>query len=237
MTDAVYPVPEEWARKALIDADRYAAMYRELVEDPESFWRREAQRIDWIRPFTKVKETSFDEADFGIRWFADGTLNLSANCLDRHLADARRHRPRSSGSPTIRPKQGRTISYRRAAPPGLPLRQCAQGQWRQARRPRHHLHADGARGGGGDAGLRADRGDPFGGVRRLLARSAGRPDPGLRQHDRRHRRRGPARWQADPAQGQCRRGAAPLHVVRPGDRPQAHRQAGADAGWTRRRLG
>jgi acetyl-CoA synthetase len=87
MTDAVYPVPEEWAKQALIDADRYAAMYRESVDDPEGFWRREAQRIDWIRPFTTIKETSFHEADFGIRWFADGTLNLAANCLDRHIAE------------------------------------------------------------------------------------------------------------------------------------------------------
>jgi acetyl-CoA synthetase len=87
MTQAVYPVPEEWAQKALIDEHRYEAMYRESVEDPDGFWRREAQRIDWIKPFTRVKETSFDEADFGIGWFADGTLNLSANCLDRHLAE------------------------------------------------------------------------------------------------------------------------------------------------------
>jgi acetyl-CoA synthetase len=87
MTDALYPVPPEWAEKALIDADRYAQMYRESVEDPEGFWRREAQRIDWIKPFATVKETSFHEEDFGIRWFADGTLNLSANCLDRHLAE------------------------------------------------------------------------------------------------------------------------------------------------------
>src|SRR5436190_602982 len=81
MTDEVYPVPREWAERALVSADRYAEMYRESVEDPDSFWRREARRIDWIKPFTKVKETSFHEADFGIKWFADGTLNLSANCL------------------------------------------------------------------------------------------------------------------------------------------------------------
>jgi acetyl-CoA synthetase len=87
MTQAVYPVPDEWAEKALIDADRYEAMYRESVEDPDTFWRREAQRIDWMKPFTTVKDTSFHEADFGIRWFADGTLNLSANCLDRNLAE------------------------------------------------------------------------------------------------------------------------------------------------------
>ena len=86
MGDVVYPVPAEWAASALIDEERYFAMYRRSVDEPEAFWRDEAQRIDWITPFTKVRNTSFHEADFGIRWFEDGTLNLSANCLDRHLA-------------------------------------------------------------------------------------------------------------------------------------------------------
>jgi len=87
MSQAVYPVPPQWAKNARIDEDRYQDMYRRSVEDAEGFWREEAARIDWIKPFTTVKETSFHEADFGIRWFGDGTLNLSANCLDRHLAD------------------------------------------------------------------------------------------------------------------------------------------------------
>ena len=87
MSDAIYPVPAAWAEGALIDAARYQAMYARSVAEPEAFWREEAQRIEWIRPFTKVKNTSFHEADFGIRWFEDGTLNLAANCLDRHLAE------------------------------------------------------------------------------------------------------------------------------------------------------
>jgi acetyl-CoA synthetase len=87
MGEAIYPVPEEWARDAAVDADRYATLYRRSIDDPDGFWRDEARRIDWIRPFTTVDESSFHEADFGIRWFADGTLNLSANCLDRHLAE------------------------------------------------------------------------------------------------------------------------------------------------------
>ena len=82
----VYPIPAEWAATALIDAARYDEMYCRSIDDPDGFWRAEAKRIDWIKPFSIVKECSFDEADFGIRWFADGTLNLSANCLDRHLA-------------------------------------------------------------------------------------------------------------------------------------------------------
>ena len=80
-----HPVPAEWAEKAIINADRYAQKYRASIDDPEGFWREEAGRVDWIKPFTKVKDTSFDEDDFHIRWFEDGTLNLSANCLDRHL--------------------------------------------------------------------------------------------------------------------------------------------------------
>ena len=111
MTQAVYPVPEEWAQKALIDANRYEAMYRESVEDPETFWRREAQRIDWIKSFTRVKETSFNEADFGIRWFADGTLNLSANCLDRHLAE-RSDTVAILWEPDDPAEPGRSITYR-----------------------------------------------------------------------------------------------------------------------------
>ena len=80
-----YPVPDNWAQKAKINNQTYLALYAQSLEDPDGFWRHEAGRIDWIKPFTKVKDTSFHEADFGIKWFEDGSLNLSANCLDRHL--------------------------------------------------------------------------------------------------------------------------------------------------------
>jgi acetyl-CoA synthetase len=87
MVEAVYPVPADWARNALVDEARYEEMYRRSIDNPEGFWREEAQRIDWIKPFSVVKQTSFHEADFGISWFSDGTLNLAANCLDRHLVE------------------------------------------------------------------------------------------------------------------------------------------------------
>jgi len=83
----VHPVPAEWAKRAYVDAAGYAEKYRRSIEEPEAFWREESGRIDWIRPWTQLSECSFDEADFGIKWFADGTLNVSANCLDRHLAE------------------------------------------------------------------------------------------------------------------------------------------------------
>ncbi|MET0238482.1 MAG: acetate--CoA ligase [Sphingobium sp.] len=82
-----YPVPAEWAARATITTERYAEMYARSVAAPAGFWAEEAKRLDWITPFTKVKETSFHEADFGIKWFEDGVLNVSANCLDRHLAE------------------------------------------------------------------------------------------------------------------------------------------------------
>ncbi|MBU6269263.1 MAG: acetate--CoA ligase [Sphingomonadales bacterium] len=87
MGETVYPVPSAWAEGALIDAAGYAEKYRRSIEESDAFWREEAARIDWIRPFTQVSQSSFAAADFGIRWFGDGTLNLAANCLDRHLAE------------------------------------------------------------------------------------------------------------------------------------------------------
>jgi acetyl-CoA synthetase len=83
----IHPVPSEWAERAYVDAAGYAEKYRRSLEEPEAFWREETARLDWIKPWTHVSKTSFDEADFGIEWFADGTLNVSANCLDRHLAE------------------------------------------------------------------------------------------------------------------------------------------------------
>ncbi|HEX8445259.1 MAG TPA: AMP-binding protein, partial [Sphingomonas sp.] len=84
---AIHDVPKAWADTALIDAETYARYYAEAARDPNGFWSREAQRIDWITPFHAVKDTSFAEADFRINWFADGQLNVAANCLDRHLAE------------------------------------------------------------------------------------------------------------------------------------------------------
>ncbi|MCY4335163.1 MAG: acetate--CoA ligase [Litoreibacter sp.] len=69
----------------IVNANEYAAMYASSVEDPDAFWAEQAQRVSWIRPFTKVKNTSFEPGNIDIRWFEDGTLNVSANCIDRHL--------------------------------------------------------------------------------------------------------------------------------------------------------
>jgi acetyl-CoA synthetase len=81
----VYPVPESRRQTAGIDAARYAEMYRQSLETPDDFWRGEAKRLDWIKPFTQIEDVSWDKNDLHIRWFADGELNASANCIDRHL--------------------------------------------------------------------------------------------------------------------------------------------------------
>ena len=85
MSEIVIPVREEWKRRAYIDDAQYEAMYRKSVADPEGFWAGEGRKLEWIKPFTAVKDVSFDAKDLHIRWFYDGTLNVSANCLDRHL--------------------------------------------------------------------------------------------------------------------------------------------------------
>ncbi|QLC72114.1 acetate--CoA ligase [Pseudomonas sp. LPB0260] len=84
---SLYPVCPEAAARSLTDEATYKAMYQQSVSNPDGFWREQAQRLDWIKPFTRVKQTSFDEHNVDIKWFADGTLNVSHNCLDRHLAE------------------------------------------------------------------------------------------------------------------------------------------------------
>ncbi|EPN5006052.1 acetate--CoA ligase [Vibrio parahaemolyticus] len=83
----VYPVKENIKTHTHADNDTYLAMYQQSVTDPEGFWNEHGKIVDWIKPFTKVKSTSFDTGHVDIRWFEDGTLNVSANCIDRHLAE------------------------------------------------------------------------------------------------------------------------------------------------------
>ncbi|HET7210131.1 MAG TPA: acetate--CoA ligase [Methyloceanibacter sp.] len=81
----VVKVPKKWKERAFIDKDAYEKLYRRSVEKPDKFWGKEGKRIDWIKPYTRVKDCSFAYPDVSIRWFEDGTLNVAANCIDRHL--------------------------------------------------------------------------------------------------------------------------------------------------------
>ena len=82
----VNPVSDEWAKTAHIDNDKYLEMYRQSVEDPDGFWGEHGKRVDWIKPYTTVKNTSYDYDNVSIKWYEDGTLNVCANCVDRHVA-------------------------------------------------------------------------------------------------------------------------------------------------------
>jgi len=81
----LFPVPDAVAKNAWADNARYREMYKQSVDDPAAFWAEQGKRIDWFKPYTKVKDTSYDPHDVHIRWFYDGTLNAAHNCLDRHM--------------------------------------------------------------------------------------------------------------------------------------------------------
>ena len=84
--EKIYSIPDDLATSAWVNKQSYQSMYQTSVEDNVGFWAKHGQRIDWIKPFTKVKSSNFDLGSVDIKWFEDGTLNISANCIDRHLA-------------------------------------------------------------------------------------------------------------------------------------------------------
>ncbi len=86
MSQKIYPVPEKFAAQTRVTRADYERLYAESIEAPEEFWRRMGKRLDWIKPYSAIKDVSFDQRDLHIRWFYDGQLNVAANCLDRHLA-------------------------------------------------------------------------------------------------------------------------------------------------------
>ncbi len=147
----VIPVPPEWAKKAYVDDVKYRAMHASALADPEAFWGVHGQRLDWIKPYTKVKDTSFNEADFRIRWYWDGVLNVSSNCIDRHLET------RGEQVAIIwegdDPHQSRHISYRELHDEVCRFANVLKIARRQEGRSRHHLHADDPGSGVRDARL------------------------------------------------------------------------------------
>ena len=86
MTDKIYPPSPEFAAASHADAATYKAMYDASIADPVAFWKEHGQRIDWMKPYTKVKDVNYDFGSVSIKWYDDGTLNVAANCIDRHLA-------------------------------------------------------------------------------------------------------------------------------------------------------
>jgi acetyl-CoA synthetase len=81
-----FPVPDAWASRAWADDAKYQEMYQRSIDDPDGFWSEQGQRLEWIKPFTRVSDASYDADDLHVKWYYDGVLNASANCIDRHLA-------------------------------------------------------------------------------------------------------------------------------------------------------
>ena len=83
--EPIFRVTPKWARKAYVDKKEYEKKYKLSIKDNEGFWKKEGKRIEWIKPYTKIKDVKYSKTDVKIKWFYDGTLNASANCIDRHL--------------------------------------------------------------------------------------------------------------------------------------------------------
>ena len=81
----IHPVSEEAKKRTKIDAQKYESLYSDSIQNPESFWAEQGKRLSWVKPYTKIKNVSFASADLHIKWYEDGVLNASENCLDRHL--------------------------------------------------------------------------------------------------------------------------------------------------------
>jgi len=83
--EAIFKVSKKWANKAYVNKNGYEKKYKLSIKKNEDFWKKEGKRITWIKPYKKIKDTKYSKTDVKIKWFYDGTLNASANCIDRHL--------------------------------------------------------------------------------------------------------------------------------------------------------
>ena len=77
-------IKSDWQKKALVNKKQYEKKYNDSIKHNEDFWKKEGKRINWIKPYTKIKDVKYSKTDVNIKWYYDGTLNASANCIDRH---------------------------------------------------------------------------------------------------------------------------------------------------------
>ncbi len=186
MPEKIYPVPDTWKKNARIDAAAYDALYARARQDPDGFWAEQAQRIDWIAPFSRVKHRASTAITSRSNGSRTATINVAMNCLDRHL-------PTRADQTAIiwegdDPALAATSPMRELHEMSAVSPTCSRSMRRQEGRPRHHLSADDPGGGLRHAGLRAHRRRPFRRLWRLFARRARRriEDCGFRcDHHRR----------------------------------------------------
>jgi non-ribosomal peptide synthetase component F len=231
MSESIHPVPAHFASD--IGPQELKRLHETAARDPDAFWLDQAQRLDWSRFPNQAGDSSFHEADFRIRWYADGELNLSVNCLDRHLAT------RGDRTALIfeadEPGQGRTLTCRELYEETcrfanlLKQRGVGRGDRVMIYMP---MIPEAAAAMLACARIGAIHSVVFG---RFLTRQPGGPDRGLRRQLRHHRGRGAARGQGDPAQGQCRQGACAARRCN-GYRRDPHRHGRSHEGRARYRL-
>ncbi|MDS6630564.1 acetyl-coenzyme A synthetase N-terminal domain-containing protein [Klebsiella michiganensis] len=114
-----HSIPANIAERCLINPEQYQAQYQQSVTEPDAFWGEQGKILDWIKPYTRVKNTSFAPGNISIKWYEDGTLNLAANCLDRHLAERGDQTYHHLGRRRCQPEQKHHLS--RATSRCLPL--------------------------------------------------------------------------------------------------------------------
>jgi len=85
--ELIIKTKSDWIKKALINKKKYEKKYNDSIKNNDAFWKKEGKRITWIKPYTKIKDVKYSKSDVKIKWYEDGTLNASANCIDRHLKD------------------------------------------------------------------------------------------------------------------------------------------------------
>ena len=88
--ELIFKTKKDWISKATVNKSQYEKKYKTSLSDNDSFWKKEGRRINWIKPYTKIKDIKYSKSDVKIKWFYDGTLNASANCIDRHLKKKQR---------------------------------------------------------------------------------------------------------------------------------------------------
>ena len=171
-----FPPPPEVLQRAHLNAAQYNALYERSIREPDAFWLEQAHTLEWFRQPTVARKFTWDTDARNIQhtWFEDGQLNVTANCLDRHLKTKTRDKIAIiwQGEPEEDVKH---ITYAELHARGLQVRQCPEIARHSERRPRGDLHADDSRSRRGHARLRAHRRDSFGRVRRVQRRFAGRP--------------------------------------------------------------
>ena len=82
--DKIFKVTKNWTNKAFVNSEKYKKLYDESIKNNEKFWEKEGLKLTWFKPFTKIKDVKYSSKEVSIKWYYDGTLNASVNCIDRH---------------------------------------------------------------------------------------------------------------------------------------------------------